>query len=162
MNTTDTNNMRNNNRMEGTGMATDMITPQYIVDGCNAASNGMKVCPRQAVYAVLVALSGKHYFGANWIENDGITVCPRQKGEDYTKCKTECNQPFHAEMSAIWHCVDAGDDPVGGEVYITGHKGCCRGCRAGMTKEGIVFAMSIDTNRGYVMCMDERDLEHPW
>lgn len=64
-------------------------------------------------------------------------TCPRAKGEDYTKCKTICNQGGHAEIEAIKKAKTRGLDMKGATAEIFGHYYCCKDCAAALCAEGI-------------------------
>lgn len=123
---------------------------QYIIAGCEARDMNLKPCAKTAVYAMLITLDGEEYFGANWMTNCDVTVCPRLAGDGYDKCKTVCNQAFHAECSALADCNDTyADNSVGGEVFIVGHTICCDNCQKEMANNGIVYAASLDSGNEY-------------
>lgn len=124
------------------------ITSQYVIDMCNNYTT-LKPCPKRSVYALVVTADGQHYCGANWITNECVTVCPRVEGDLYEKCKSVCLQPFHAETSAMDHCIDAGNTTIGATVYVVGHDYCCDGCIAAMTANGVSKAVVIDSGKEY-------------
>ena len=65
-------------------------------------------------------------------------VCPRKPGEDYTKCKTECAQPAHAEIAALWDLHERGE-PAGSHLrmVVVGHHRMCDSCRHMVESSGI-------------------------
>ena len=71
-------------------------------------------CAKVKVHAILQGASGRYYMGSNRCENPQAK-CPREPGDDYTKCKTICQQPAHAEIDAL---QKAGDDAKGGTLWI--------------------------------------------
>lgn len=64
-------------------------------------------------------------------------VCPRAPGEDYTKCRTVCDQQGHAEVQALRAVTDAGLDPVGAVAIISGHTYFCMDCQHALFGAGI-------------------------
>jgi len=62
-------------------------------------------------------------------------TCPRTEGEDYTKCKSVCNQVGHAEEVAAYMARDH-KQPL--EAIITGHTNYCQNCWNVLTKLGVV------------------------
>lgn len=127
----------------------------YITLGClEAAGAFLRPCIKQSVYAMLVTLAGEEFFGANWMTNCEVTVCPRveansKSGEDYHFCSDICNQDFHGERAAIDACIDSGADPRGATVYVVGHTYCCDGCIAAMQANGVKQAIVLDSNKVY-------------
>lgn len=91
-------------------------------------------CAKQVVRATLVDVDGNFYVG----ENDCNTpqkACPRAPGEDYTKCKTVCNQTGHAESNVI---KLAGKKAKGGTIYLEGHTYACEACQKAMKYAGVI------------------------
>jgi deoxycytidylate deaminase len=65
-------------------------------------------------------------------------VCPRAPGEDYTKCRTVCEQAGHAEMQAVRNLRDAGLYPaVGAHAYVSGHYWICEPCGRALRDAGV-------------------------
>lgn len=72
-------------------------------------------------------------------------VCPRAPGEDYTKCKTVCQQAGHAEQNAVqyvehWrgtHPWLFGPQGVGIYAVITGHTYACQACQEALYAAGV-------------------------
>lgn len=127
---------------------------EYIINNCNAIAAGMIPCIKQSVYAMLVTVDGREFFGANWMTNAGLTVCPRVTlkcvtGEGYHHCTETCNQEFHAEPAAINACINAGYSVEGATVYVVGHTVCCDNCQATMAKEGVKDALVLDSGKHY-------------
>jgi len=89
-------------------------------------------CAKRHVVAI-IEKDGKFYVGSDWCRNPQ-KKCPRLPGEDYTKCKTICDQDGHAELDAI---KNAKGDTKGGIMYLIGHDHCCDPCLAAMKKAGI-------------------------
>jgi deoxycytidylate deaminase len=134
---------------------------EYIITNCiTTAGSGLQPCIKQSVYAMLVTLEGKEYFGANWMTNDTTTVCPRvmnksKTGEDYHYCKEVCNQEFHAEVAVLQACMLNLDSPVGATLYLTGHTLCCDNCLLAMKTANITAAVLLDTNTTYTFTTKE-------
>lgn len=63
--------------------------------------------------------------------------CPREPGEDYTKCKTICDQPYHAEVAAIENAKKRGIDLTGATATIVGHDWVCKPCARALMAAGI-------------------------
>jgi deoxycytidylate deaminase len=64
--------------------------------------------------------------------------CPRAPGEDYTKCKTVCNQEGHAEIMAIKTFERLGThDPAQAFAKIYGHTRICTDCEKELHRVGI-------------------------
>lgn len=118
------------------------------------AGSSLRPCIKQEVRAMLVTAEGICFFGANWMSNDELTVCPRvtagsKSGEDYHFCTDICNQHFHAERAAIDACINHGFSTVGGTMYVIGHTYCCNGCLSAMKEAGIIRALVIDSGKEY-------------
>jgi deoxycytidylate deaminase len=122
---------------------------QYIIEQCNNRDMGLKPCAKTAVYAILITADGTEYFGANWMTNCDITVCPREAGELYEKCLIACGQPWHAECAALAELEGFNDDATDAVVFITGHTICCDNCQKEMTAAGVTLAMSLDSGKEY-------------
>ena len=128
---------------------------QYIIANCVAVSGGLVPCVKQSVYAMLVTEEGKEFFGANWMTNKEVTVCPRvtlkcKTGEGYEHCKDTCNQEFHAEPAVIDAAINAGYSVVNAVIYVVGHTVCCDNCRNTMYNEGVSEAIVLDSGAHYV------------
>lgn len=131
------------------------IEPSRIVAMCNeVAGPSLRPCIKQSVYAMLVTEDGHEFFGANWMTNGEVTVCPRvernsKSGEDYHFCSDICNQSFHGERAAIDACINAGISPEGSVVYVVGHTYCCDGCLAAMRANKVASAIVVDSGKVY-------------
>jgi hypothetical protein len=90
-------------------------------------------CAKTQVFVTLVATSGKQWTGTNWCRNPQ-TVCPRAPGEDYTKCKTVCDQFGHAELDAIRL---AGAEAKGSTAYVRNHTYFCMACQHALSAAGV-------------------------
>jgi len=64
-------------------------------------------------------------------------VCPRGQFDDYTKCKTICQQGGHAEIHALELAHKAGIDVRGGRAIVTGHYWICEPCGRVLRHAGI-------------------------
>lgn len=120
-----------------------------------AEGSSISPCIKQEVFAMVVTSEGKEYFGANWVSNDDLTVCPRitansPSGKDYHFCSDICNQLFHAECFAMQACEAAGDSLVGAKAYVAGHTYCCQYCIAAMMHAGVKGAYVVDSSKEYI------------
>lgn len=118
------------------------------------AGTSLKPCVKQPVYAMIVTLQGQELYGANWMSNEEVTVCPRvelgcKTGEGYELCKDTCNQSFHAEVSAIRGAELEGYNLLGATLYLTGHTYCCDNCIAEMKRAGLSHAICLDSGKYY-------------
>lgn len=57
-------------------------------------------CAKRVVTCTIVSASGERFIGRNDCANPQ-RECPRHGNDDYTKCKTICQQEGHAEVIAI-------------------------------------------------------------
>lgn len=126
---------------------------EYIKTNCNDKAGTLYPCLKQQVYALLVTKEGNEFFGANWMLNNTVTVCPRvtegcATGTGYHLCEEVCGQgpDYHAERQAINACLEAGQDTTGAVVYLTGHTYCCTTCTAAMKTAGVKTVYLVDTN----------------
>lgn len=90
------------------------------------------------VVCTIIGLNGVRYVGTNYC-NNAQPACPRLPGEDYTKCKTICQQEGHAEEVAL---ALAGENARGGHAYVEGHSYACRQCQEALFGAGVV-ALSV-------------------
>jgi len=132
-----------------------MKKQDYIIARCDeTAGPDLKPCIKQSVYAMLLTVDGREFFGANWMSNGEVTVCPRvtlncASGTGYELCSDVCNQDFHAEVAAIDACINAGVSPAESTVYVVGHTYCCDNCIETMTLNGVAAAIIIDSGKTY-------------
>lgn len=77
-------------------------------------------CAKTRVFCEITSPSGEKFVGENWCANPQA-VCPRAPGEDYTKCRTVCQQEGHAEVVAVRL---AGAAAAGGTATLRGHTYC--------------------------------------
>jgi pyrimidine deaminase RibD-like protein len=68
-------------------------------------------------------------------------TCPRLPGEDYTKCRTICQQAGHAETVALKKALEwterAGASLVGARAHLRGHHWICEPCGRALQEAGI-------------------------
>lgn len=95
-------------------------------------------CAKRTVRCTIITPTGERIVGENWCSNPQ-EVCPRNKGEDYEKCISVCNQLGHAEAVAV---MIAGDKAKGAFAYVENHTYACRNCQETLFAAGI-HALSI-------------------
>lgn len=95
----------------------------------------MGPCAKQRVFCDLHTTDGRVIRGENWCENPQ-PVCPREPGEDYTKCKTICRQEGHAEVVAVRL---AGDAAKGSIAHLSGHTYACQNCQEALFGAGVEY-----------------------
>ncbi len=93
-------------------------------------------CAKRPVRCVLTNPEGEYVIGWNDCRNPQA-VCPRAEGEDYTKCRTICDQYGHAEEVAISAARFEGLDMTDGEAFIDGHTYACGPCERALRAIGI-------------------------
>lgn len=127
----------------------------FIIDNCNQVASNLYPCLKQQVYAMIITEKGV-YFGANWMLNNKITVCPRvtegcPSGTGYELCEEVCGQgtEHHAERNAMLAVIEAGDTLEGASLYLTGHTYCCEYCITAMTEAGVKKATVLDSGKVY-------------
>lgn len=112
-------------------------------------------CAKQVVRCTLVAPGGQRVVGTNYCRNPQAS-CPREPGEDYTKCKTVCQQVGHAEEVAV---MIAGPLAKGSKAYIEGHTYVCENCESVLMKAGVA-SMEISppplTTEQYIAAIQEK------
>ena len=64
-------------------------------------------------------------------------VCPREPGEDYTKCRSICQQSGHAEINALALARKSGIDVRDGQAIVSGHYWICEPCGRALRDAGI-------------------------
>ena len=82
----------------------------------------------------------------NWCANPQST-CPREPGEDYTKCVTICQQRGHAETNAIMLARTAGIYIRGGRANVSGHYWICEPCGRALRDAGVESVTIITGER---------------
>jgi hypothetical protein len=90
-------------------------------------------CAKTQVFVTLTHPDGRSWTGTNWCRNPQA-VCPREPGEDYTKCKTICDQFGHAELDALRL---AGDAAAGCMASLHNHTYYCMACQHAMFAAGV-------------------------
>lgn len=108
----------------------------------------LKVDPRRCAKRYVVAIiekNGKYYVGSNWCRNQQ-KECPRLPDEDYSKCKTICEQDGHAEIDAIKNAKGDTEEAI---MYLIGHDYCCEPCLASMKKAGIKTVIFNSYPKGF-------------
>jgi deoxycytidylate deaminase len=128
------------------------VTPEFIKVNCDVRAGTLYPCLKQEVYACLVTEAGEYFFGANWMLNNTVTVCPRlsfESGTRYDLCESECGQgtDYHAERQAITACRESGCNTVGATLYLTGHTYCCDTCKAAIKSAGIKDVVLLDIDK---------------
>ena len=92
-------------------------------------------CAKQETIAI-IENHGQYWVGTNWCRKPQAE-CPRKDlptGEGYELCKSVCEQNAHAEVDA---CQKAGNNAIGGTLYLIGHTYCCEDCKRTMRNFGI-------------------------
>ena len=95
----------------------------------------MGPCAKRLVACEITATDGRVYQGENWCANPQ-KVCPRELGEDYTKCKTICQQEGHAELVALRL---TGDAAKGATAHLIGHTYACQECQEALFGAGVKY-----------------------
>jgi hypothetical protein len=133
-------------------VASTPITGEHIMVNCGVRAGTLYPCLKQQVYACLETVDGERFYGANWMLNNTVTVCPRvtegcATGTGYNLCTEVCGQgpEYHAERQAIAACLEAGKSTVGATMYLTGHTYCCETCTAAMIDAGVTAVQILDT-----------------
>jgi hypothetical protein len=92
-------------------------------------------CAKVTTRCTIVTTEGETIVGENWCANPQPDGCPRKVGEDYTKCRTVCQQYGHAEIMAIFL---AGEKCQGATAYLEGHTYYCQNCQEHLFGMGVV------------------------
>lgn len=95
-------------------------------------------CAKTTVVCTIMAVDGTAYVGTNVCLNPQ-PVCPRLPGEDYTKCKTVCQQVGHAEEVAA---NMAGDAVRSATAVVEGHTYACQQCQERLFGDGL-YALRV-------------------
>lgn len=90
-------------------------------------------CAKAIIKCTIVSADGEHFVGENYCFNPQSS-CPRFPGEDYTKCKTICDQAGHAEVVAVQL---AGEKCVGARAFLEGHTYACMNCQHALFGAGV-------------------------
>lgn len=96
----------------------------------------MGPCAKQQVVCIIKFPSGRWFRGENECRNPQPT-CPREPGEDYTKCKTICRQDGHAEIMAIKGAKTYTRDLSNASATVLGHTRICTDCEKELHRVGI-------------------------
>ena len=97
-------------------------------------------CAKKRVTVFLATEDGRVFLGENVCRNPQ-TVCPREPGEGYEKCKSICDQIGHAEIAAL---DAAGDAAQGATALLVGHHHYCRPCQEALFKAGVKSLMRFE------------------
>lgn len=90
-------------------------------------------CAKVTTTCTLVTIEGERIIGTNWCATPQ-EVCPRKPGDDYTACKTICNQAGHAEEVAVRL---AGHKAHGARAFLDGHTYACMACQHALFGAGV-------------------------
>lgn len=90
-------------------------------------------CAKTRVFCFIESPLGRRFVGENWCANPQ-PVCPREPGEDYTKCTTVCQQEGHAEVVAVRL---AGPFAKGATATLHGHTYACMNCQHALFDAGV-------------------------
>lgn len=97
-------------------------------------------CAKRRVKCVIYVRGMAPISGENDCANPQ-TTCPRLPGEDYTKCKTICQQAGHAELVALTKAQDwvgrAGGSVKEAKAVVMGHYWMCEPCGRALRDAGI-------------------------
>lgn len=120
-------------KMIGNGWTVDIIA--HILGSMRFVDKPSSIgpCAKQTVNCVIISENGKRYSGTNYC-NNAQPSCPREVGEDYTKCKTICQQSGHAEINAL---AAAGENARGGRAVLSGHTYVCMDCQHALFAAGV-------------------------
>lgn len=92
-------------------------------------------CAKTIVTCTLFLRNGETVIGRNDCNNPQAE-CPRAPGEDYTKCRTICDQRGHAEVQALAR-VSPPQKAEGADAIISGHTYACRECQEALFGAGV-------------------------
>ena len=89
---------------------------------------------------VIATLTNRHnpedyYIATNNCSNPQ-QVCPREDGEDYTKCHTVCKQAGHAETSVL--NLVRSKDLTDYDLTVIGHDRMCQDCMNAVADAGVL------------------------
>jgi deoxycytidylate deaminase len=95
-------------------------------------------CAKRRVICVITARDGTTVRGENGCYKPQ-EKCPRKPGDDYTKCRTICMQPGHAEVQAVTQAVNhhADTDWWDAHAFIEGHIYACINCQEVLRALGV-------------------------
>jgi len=123
---------------------------EYIIENVQKLNSG-EACLKQPVYAMLVTIDGKEYFGSNEMKAC-VTICPREElnlpsGEGYHHCKETCKQDYHGEHEAVKRATTDNAKTKDSVMYLVGHHYCCDNCMSVMKKAGVKKVIYVDTKK---------------
>lgn len=98
-------------------------------------------CAKQITTCRIITTDGAEYYG----ENNCLvpqSICPREEGDGYEKCKSICFQIGHAEEVAIMNALHDGAYLTGAKAII-GHNRICDNCKALLDNHKIIDIVFI-------------------
>ncbi len=106
-------------------------------------------CAKREVLCSVNTPDGRWLRASNACDN-AQAVCPREPGEDYTKCKTICEQAGHAEQQLVALAEQEGFDLTNGTAYVHGHYWACEPCARALKDAGVtaIVITGITQSRG--------------
>jgi DNA (cytosine-5)-methyltransferase 1 len=110
--------------------------------GIRASSRGIPAssagrCAKAHVTCTIIsAIDKRTVIGTNEVAN-AQAACPREPGDDYTKCKTICRQHGHAEEIALEKARVAGLELQHAVAVISGIDWICKSCGSQLREAGI-------------------------
>lgn len=97
-------------------------------------------CAKKIVVCKIVLTNGTEFIGTNDCFNPQFQ-CPRFPGDNYSKCRSICNQLGHAEQVALYKAIGAftywEEVLKGAKAYIKGISWVCRQCQEVLYQHGI-------------------------
>ena len=93
-------------------------------------------CAKRRVECRIESLRGEMVVGENDCANPQLS-CPREPGEDYTKCRTICQQAGHAETVALELARRENVSVRGARAVIAGHYWMCEPCGRALRDAGV-------------------------
>jgi deoxycytidylate deaminase len=97
-------------------------------------------CAKVVVTAELHLPDGSVWIGSNRCYKPQDS-CLRVQGEGYDKCKSICEQPFHAEVDAMTTAERYGKTLDGGKMIVY-HKRVCDSCQEAMALCGVTWELA--------------------
>lgn len=98
-------------------------------------------CAKVQVCCTIITTDNQRFVGENVCRNPQPT-CPRLPGEDYTKCKTVCDQVSHAEVAAV---KAAGCESRGSTAYVE-YAYVCEKCKHHCQIHGVRVVIGAPPN----------------
>jgi deoxycytidylate deaminase len=95
-------------------------------------------CAKRDVTCIILSADHKSYWTGRNLCMNAQEVCPREEGEDYSKCDTVCQTIGHAEAVAVRQVPEGAAD--GGEVHLFGHYRICDDCAQKLIDVGVAQA----------------------